>query len=82
MTMSEESKPKKDVELDPPKDPKTLAARLRARAENRHYLMVNLSDRDRRLSAIILGHIADVVEGRPEPKIEVPAVHKRNPVAQ
>jgi len=58
-------------------DLKSIPERLRARAENRPLLMVNLSDGDRRLAAIILGHIADVMEGKPEPVIEIPVVKKR-----
>lgn len=50
---------------------------MRARAANRDLLMVNLSDPEARIARIVLEHVADVLDGQPEPKIERPTVMKR-----
>lgn len=57
-------------------EPKALSKAIRARAENRALLLVNLSDADARLARILFNHLADVIEGKDEPKIPVKVVKK------
>jgi hypothetical protein len=68
-----------EPEKTSPRAGKALASALRERAGNRALLMQRLNDPERRIAEVILNHIADVVDGIAEPRIDVPVIVKRQP---
>lgn len=59
------------------KKPSKEGDALRARANNRAFMMKTLSDPEARLARIIMEHIADVLDGDAEPKHDLANVVKR-----